>query len=36
MGEEAEVLTLGSQLARTTSALLTKMAWWLLLRSSPA
>lgn len=34
MGDETEVLTLGSQLSKTTSALLVKMAWWLLLRSS--
>lgn len=34
MGDETEVLTLGSQLTQTTSALLMKMAWWLLLRSS--
>lgn len=33
MGDETEVLALGSQSTRTTPALLMKMAWWLPLRS---
>lgn len=33
MGDEMEVLALGSQSTRTTPALLMKMAWWLPLRS---